>query len=1392
MGEPLKDIHYPNHPVSQATSLCFHPQKQMLISGWENGEIHVWISGKREFMSIQGSGYHKSPVMLVEFSEQGGRLVTADSNGTMTGWRCDNQGQFLTMFSHDLRDPLLHITFRRTVENSTTTELMNLAKLAVAGDQVALDTITTWRPKTAVRNLSHAGVKDNHCFYVGSQSGVLFYVNQSGTCTEVLRTESPIIQILFHPKREALVTLMEDMTISHYLVENSGNLTELDRVKLSSKISGYDGNISWAGNALAIITGDLTVRILDIDTSENFLLPTDHSTFLSKATTKGPHSEIFTAISYCTQNQKLCGSTNQGAIYIWKKTLFKSDAESEWQLTDISKVRGSIKQCIWGNIGTDPCIVVNCVSNVYILKEQPLMSYHTRELWAIQRASNQILIVQQQQNVQQQFTVNCDVSITNVCLNDLHLILTNGKTVMLYKIQKTSHQIDNITTNNDLMLSDNLTARFLSSFSCEIFQIFIYNENVICINQQSVIVMSLNGVKLQEHSFTEHDGKILGAELTNKYLTITTMNGFIKIYDISRHELKLIIPAKSAYDLFDSFGEIIAAKANCDGTLCAITIANDNLVPDGKLYVWRLETDTVIFYDFVQLPRLPISFCWDTDDPSLVSCEAKLITKSSKKSSDTNMSMAESQVYIMFPTNTSILEIEIIDLTTNENLINLCAPNLITLKTGVMEHKCLRNFIGLENIDAATRKMILDFSLNVAQGNLDQAFSCIRSLKSDAIWNNLAKMCVQTRRLDVAQICLGHLRKARSVRAIRKAINDPSLEEEAKTAVLAIELGMIEEAENLYKKCGRFDLLNKLLQNCGRFEEALKIAEHDRVHLKNTRMKYAHWLSENGHTAESLKMYQMTNDPVHNITQLLMEDPNALRKYMQSTTDPEMLKWYAQYIESTGDMESAFKIYQKSEDYFSQVRILCFLGQISKADSVARSSGDKSACYHLARQYESIGKFHDAIQFYTKAQTYGNAIRICKENDFQDELWNVAIVANKKDKINSAVYFEEVGDYKRAVELYHRSGFIHKAIELAFSSQQPDILQVIASELNEKSEPELVERCAEFFQSINLFQKAVMLLASARQFDNALNVCFKHAVPMTENLAEVLTPQASDEIDDDLKNEILIKIGSLLQEQGDYHLATKKFTQAGDKIRAMKSLLKSGDTEKIVFFASMSRQKEIYIMAGNYLQSLDWQNDPKILKNITTFYTKGQAYDLLANFHVVAAQAEVDDYRDYVKALKSLQDAAKCLLKISSNHSALETLQQSILITKKVIEMQDMIERKDYYSVIGGCKNLLMQKEQTPTRHSDILGLLIESQISVKQYQEALASLKELANRQPDWSTREIIDRALIERLAKELDIDFNQLWNSGRKTLRKQESVDESDDDDDEEEIEENLRSED
>jgi intraflagellar transport protein 140 len=241
----------------------------------------------------------------------------------------------------------------------------------------------------------------------------------------------------------------------------------------------------------------------------------------------------------------------------------------------------------------------------------------------------------------------------------------------------------------------------------------------------------------------------------------------------------------------------------------------------------------------------------------------------------------------------------------------------------------------------------------------------------------------------------------------------------------------------------------------------------------------------------------------------------------------------------------------------------------------------------------------------------------------------------------------------------------------------------------------------------------------------------------------------------------------------------------------MKSLLKSGDTEKIIFFAGMSRQKEVYIMAANYLQAMDWQNDEKILKNIVTFYTKGGAYDLLANFYAMCAQAEIDEYRDYEKGMKALQEAAKCLTKISPQHSALEQIQGSILEMRKFLELQELAERREFNTVIIGCKNMLAQKEKLPARHGDILGLLVEAQISSKQYPDALSSLRELALKQPDWSSKETVERSLIERLAFESGIEFNTLWNSGRRQLTKQDSFEQTDIDDDsdeEDEIEEEV----
>ncbi|KAJ6640265.1 Intraflagellar transport protein 140 like [Pseudolycoriella hygida] len=1400
-GEPIKDVTFPVHPTSQASAICWHSDKKLLVTGWENGEVHAWFGGNREFSAINGP--HKSPIVFLEFSEQGGRMVTADSNGVLTGWRCDSQGHFLTMFTHDLRDPILHVTFRRTVLSVVSTEISNLAKAAVAGDESALDVLTNWRPRTAARNLAHVGVKDNHCFFVGTESGIIYYLNQSGTCTEVLQSSSAIFtQLLWHPKREAIVGLMDDMTVCHFLVESNGNLTELDKVKLSGRVSGHKGCVSWAGNAMAIINGDFSVRIWDIDTSDHFLLPTslpntsktspiqiskNRSSTVRTGTTTATTTqmEVFTCIAYCSDNQTLCAGTNQGNLYTWKRTNYSVDVpENTWQLNNISAVRGAIKQCTWGVCETvKPCIMVNCIANVYILKEQPLVSAHCREIWATQRNANQVY-VHNDANKSTYLQADANISITDLCLTKRNMLLTNGRTVVVYKI----------TIDDDLAdakMNKGLSIKLMNTFAAECIRLFIHDENIIVLGQIDVKIFSLGGVVLRELHFNDNEGKPIGADLTTQYLTVFTMNGFIKIFDVSKHEPKLLTKPKSAYDMFPNFGEIISAKCNSNGTVLAITIANEQLIPDGLFYTWHIEKDTLSSCDFLgkngnqsqslgHVARLPTNFYWDTDDSRLFACEARLVhTKSkngiasslNKQSNAAPLDIAaiaastESIVSIMFVTEKcEIKDLESLSLLPGEQLINLCAPNVVTLRNCSVELSPMGDFHGLTKCDTSTRQMVIDFSLHVVQGNMDQAFRCIRSIQSDGVWQNLAKMCVHTGRLDVARVCLGHMKKARSVRALRKALADNTLENEAKVAVLAIELDMIDDAEALYKKCGRYDLLNKLLQACGRFEDALKIAEQlDRVHLKNTYYKYAEHLKGEGDILEALNYYGKANNPTHNVTQMLIEDPVALRNYMQSTSDKNLLKWWAQYIESTGDMESAFKVYQRADDWFSQVRILCFLGQLSRADSVARLSGDKSACYHLARHYENIGKIQEAIQFYTRAQTFSNAVRICKENDLQNELWNVANSARSRDKASAASYFEECGDFKRAVELYHRSGMLHKAVEMAFASQQPETLQVIASELDVNSDAELVTRCADFFLGIDQLQKAVHLLANAKHFEKALEICKGRAVPVTETLAELLTP-AKDEIAEPTRVKILTMLGDILQEQGDYHTATKKFTQAGDKTRAMKSLLKSGDTDKIVFFAGMSRQKEIYIMAANYLQALNWQNDAKILKNIVTFYTKGQAYDLLANFYVTCAQVEIDEFRDYEKALKALLESSKCLTKIQNVQRASDNLQNTIMEVRKVLEVQEALERGEWQNVVTVCKSILAQPERPPIRHSDIQGFLITSLIKMNQFSDALAYLRDLALKVSDWSSKELVERSLVAKLAKECGIDFDAMWASGRK----------------------------
>ena len=206
-------------------------------------------------------------------------------------------------------------------------------------------------------------------------------------------------------------------------------------------------------------------------------------------------TEIFTCISFCRENQTLSAGTNQGNLFTYRK-LNKTSIEfpeNSWQLTNITSVRGTIKSLTWGMTETNRCcMMVNCLSNVFILKEQSLLSFHTRQIWVTQKKSNELLI----ENSQQKHTiVKTENSIMAICLNDMNLCTTNGRQVSVYKINQS---VDDST----------VSTTFSNTFNVECVQILIYDQNIIVLGNEDAKIYSLSGVVLQEIFFNNHEGKL--------------------------------------------------------------------------------------------------------------------------------------------------------------------------------------------------------------------------------------------------------------------------------------------------------------------------------------------------------------------------------------------------------------------------------------------------------------------------------------------------------------------------------------------------------------------------------------------------------------------------------------------------------------------------------------------------------------------------------------------------------------------------------------------------------------------------------------------------------------------------------------------------------------------
>lgn len=189
--------------------------------------------------------------------------------------------------------------------------------------------------------------------------------------------------------------------------------------------------------------------------------------------------------------------------------------------------------------------------------------------------------------------------------------------------------------------------------------------------------------------------------------------------------------------------------------------------------------------------------------------------------------------------------------------------------------------------------------------------------------------------------------------------------------------------------------------------------------------------------------------------------------------------------------------------------------------------------------------------------------------------------------IQSAQYFEKKGKFDKAVQLYSRGGNKRRAMDIAMQRNLTNLIDDISSGVGDGDDPEVMKSSVSFLMQNAQYDKAVEIMINLGNNDEALTVAEKYNVQLKEEWAKKLIPAAGELSAQQKKErqEILLRVAKLTKHQGNFGLAAKLYTMGNEKIKGIKCLLKSGDTQGIIKFATNARDTEVWVLAGNFLQN---------------------------------------------------------------------------------------------------------------------------------------------------------------------------------------------------------------
>eukprot|EP00760_Papus_ankaliazontas_P030709 PhM_4_TR4984/c0_g1_i1/m.85387/K19672/IFT140; intraflagellar transport protein 140 len=1082
-------------------SLQWHPRLALLLCGWRDGVVTCAALDTQSNREI-GPTHESNEVSVILWTPNGQYAMSADKGGAVAVWRCDSMGSVSLMFVHRKEGAIrTGVCLTSPPKHSTPTPVGEIA--GDSGD--AEQQLTEDGEVPSRRNMDLSIVDEDsptmpEAAFAFACGSAIEAFDENGNGAHLAEIEGSVASMLWVPHKNSLIVLTSSLQVYHYNVSPDLQAEFLFKMKISGSTS--EPNVVAGVHAAGMLVtscGEQQLRLWNLEEQDMYALSLPPQEEVPGAV--DPAADVrpsITAVAFNPTKGALAVGTKSGRVVVWQYcgAGAMSTREEDWDVVASVDTNQAVANLQWG---VDDAMCVTSADNVSILIEVQLKRKLSSKASVCQNGIDSFFVQTTQNNVVIPAKTasggrirGLDVMYPNVCI-------WTGKKIELFQINESTQTANTMSSMNE---TATLVALAWNG-------VFVARPNKI---ELYTFQFQLTGTPLP---INESEGEPVVMDTCEEFLAVATDRGQLRVWRVGR-EVKLLGTPRHVID--EPKVEITAIRVNARGKKVAmLTKMQDEAgfwVPDTRVWVYDLDVDRSMTFDFSPFSRIPTFLSWTVRggdstvdvEHTILCCETSRIksgeddvvgaptptmmtssgfNNNNTKADSLGTRAAVSVLYanpehgIVSQSNLPVpayatcflgLSVPQLHFYCKKKLTQATTPSVPreTHVYGIRMHDL--EGINLDS-DIKVREAMLKFSYNLSIGNMDEAYRAVKSVKDESVWSSMATMCVKTHRLDVAEVCLGNIQDPMASKLLRSSYGEAEIE--ARVAMLALVLGQPDEAERLYRECGRYDLLNKMFQTLGRYDDAIAIAEkYDRIHLKATHFAKAQHLERNGDIDAAVRSYRDSGCHRVEVPRMMFEHRrlHELESFVVSTKDTALFAWWAQYLESTGNTELSGKYYEAAKDTLSRVRLLCSANPpkldeaLELVQSTSTTPGGRAAAYHLARFYEDQRNVQQAIDLFCVAGALKHCIRIARESDLVGEVMTQSLKSNDPSVLlDSASYFEERGLLDKAVTLYHKGGDLRKALETCIQARLFDTLQSIAETLDSSADPDVFQVCADFF-----------------------------------------------------------------------------------------------------------------------------------------------------------------------------------------------------------------------------------------------------------------------------------------------------------------------------------------